>query len=188
MKQLIKGLLIISLSAILLTACRPSKAFASDLPKRYTTQTVNLLDKVKGRKVYRVPRNTKLRLIKEGNTWARVRYKGRALSVRKKYILNENSPKKYTGPQLKRAGAIIWRGRKYTYYTSRILPDPNNNLGVPGKWLDKEGFYRDKYGYIVLGSCTGNRGKIIATPFGKFGKVYDAGYCPSYLFDCYTNF
>lgn len=186
MKRTIKALLIITLAIIALTACRPAKVSAATV-KRYATQTIKLRKKAKGKVLRKVKVNTRLTLIREGKRWAVVKYNGNKYVTLKKYLHPKKSPRKYSGSDLRHAGAIIWNGCKYTYYTSRILPDPNNNLGVPGKWLDKEGFYRDKYGYIVCGSCTSNRGLIIPTPFGKYAKVYDAGYCPSNLFDQYTN-
>ena len=184
--KLIKGILLITLVAILLTACRPARVNAETV-NRYATQTIKLRQKANGKVLRKVKVNTKLRQIREGKRWAIVRYDGKRYVTLKKYLHERKSPRKYTGADLRHAGAIVWKGCKYTYYTSRILPDPNNNLGVPGKWLDSEGFYRDKWGYIVMGSCTSNRGRIIATPFGMYGKVYDAGGCPSNLFDSYVN-
>ena len=189
MRRLIKGLLIISLSAILLTACRPSKAFGAELPKRWTTQTVNLLDKVKGKKVYKVKRGTRVRLIKEGKTWARVKYKGQKLSVRKKYLNPERLPSKdkarYYINYLRTVAPVNWHGRKYTYYTSRLCPIWL--LPVSGLHVDKDGFWCDGKDYIVLGSSVANKANrtVYATPFGKYGKVYDTGgdSTPSWLCD-----
>ena len=46
--KLIKGLIIITTAAILLTACRPAKAHAETV-KRYATQTISLKDKAGGK-------------------------------------------------------------------------------------------------------------------------------------------
>lgn len=186
MKKLIKGVLLITLAAILLTACRPMKADAKTV-KRYATQTINLKDKAGGKTLLRVKRNTKLRQTREGNTWAIIRYKGKKYVTRKKFLHKMKSPNKYKGSQLRKAGAIWWCGQKFTWYSQRVLPDPTNWLGIKGKHVDEQGFICDKWDYIALGSNTANRGKIIATPFGKFGKVYDAGYVGTYWFDCYTD-
>lgn len=152
---------------------------------RYTTKTVALKDKVKGKTIYKVKRNTKVKQLKAGKKWSRVKYKKKTLYVQKRYLHKEKAPAKYTGSYFKKAGVIWWHDKKYTYYSQRVLP--GYGLKIPGRHLDKQGFVCDKNEYIVLGSNTGNRGKIIATPFGKFGKVYDAGYVGTYWFDCYTN-
>ncbi len=177
----------VALIIAMLTACRPSLKVSAETVTRYATQTIKLREKANGKVLRKVKRNTRLRQTRCGRRWAIVRYKGKQYVTLKRFLHPTRSPRLYKGSDLRSAGAIIWNGRKYTYYTSRILPDPNNNLGVPGKWLDAEGFYRDKYGYIVCGSCTSNRGLIIPTPFGKYAKVYDAGYCPSNLFDQYVS-
>lgn len=189
MKILNKGVIIITLfvfAAMLLIACRPAKADAATI-KKYATQTIKLRVKASGKILKTVKRNTKVYQIKEGRRWAVVKYKGDKYVTLKRYLSDRKAPRKYTGAQLRKAGAIIWGGCKYTYYSQRVLPDPNNYLGIVGKHIDGEGFICDKWGYICLGSCTGNRGRIVPTPFGKFGKVYDAGYVGYTLFDCYTN-
>lgn len=178
--------LILSTLVMMLVLFMPLSVQAKDV-KRYTTQSVVLKNKVKGKKVYKVPKNTKVILIKSGRTWAKVRYKKQELVCRKKYLLDERSPKKYTGAYFRKAGAIWWHSKKYTWYSQRVLPDPSNWLGIKGKHVDEQGFICDKWDYIALGSNVGNRGKIVATPFGKFGKVYDAGYVGSYWYDCYTD-
>lgn len=185
MRKITKGLIILTIAVIALTACRPSKALAATR-YRYTTQTVNLKNRVKGHTAHKVKRNTRVRLIKTGKRWAKVRYKGETLVCRKKFLHKYRSPKKYSGRYFRSAGVIWWRGQKFTWYSQRILP--GYGLKIPGRHLDSQGFVCDKWGYIVLGSNTANRGKIIATPFGRFGKVYDAGYVGTYWFDCYTNF
>lgn len=180
MKRIIKGLIIITIAVIALTACRPMK---SEAATRYTTQTVALRKNHKT--VHKVKRNTKLNVIKHGTKWSKVRYKGKTYLARKKFLHKLKSPKKYTGGYLRKAGVVWWKDQKFTWYTQRILP--GYSLPIPGRHLDCQGFVCDKWDYIVLGSNTANRGKIIATPFGKYGKVYDAGYVGTYWFDCYTN-
>lgn len=188
MKKIIKFILIVALVIAIL----PTKAEASGA-YRYTTIKVNLREKPKGKIVYKVSRNTRVKLIKEGKTWARISYKGQRLSVVKKYLNTEKLPSKtrskYYINYLHTCGPVHWHGRKYTYYTSRALPIWS--LPVPGLHLDKNGFFCDKNDYIVLGSSIPYKKakKVLATPFGKYGKVYDTGgwSTPPTLCDCATN-
>lgn len=155
--------------------------------KRYSTQTINLRKKAKGKVIRKIKRNTRVYQIRSGKRWSVIKYKGKRYVTLKKHLSPYRSPRKYTGAYFKRAGVIHWRGYKFTWYSQRILPDYNNNLGIKGKHIDGQGFICDKDNYICLGSNTSNRGKIIATPFGKFGKVYDAGYVTTDWFDCYVD-
>lgn len=91
----------------------------------------------------------------------------------------------YSGAYFRKAGAVWWDSKKYTWYSQRVLP--GTGLKIPGRHLDSQGFVCDANDYIVLGSNTANRGKIVPTPFGKYGKVYDAGYVGTYWFDCYVG-
>ena len=192
MKKHSKNCCMILIAMLIIAFCMVSPtskatAHAKSTSKiRYTTQKVNLKNKVKGHTVYKVGRNTKVRIVKHGKKWVKVKYKKQTLVCRKKFLSKEKSPKKYTGRYFRSAGVIWWHGRKYTWYSQRILP--GYGLKIPGRHLDSQGFVCDKNNYIVLGSNTSNRGKIVATPFGKFGKVYDAGYVGTYWYDCYTNF
>lgn len=150
---------------------------------RYTTQKVALRKNHKT--ILTVKRNTKLKVLRHGTKWSKVKYKGKTYLCRKKFLNKYRSPKKYTGAEFRQAGVIWYRGYKYTWYSQRILP--GYGLKIPGRHLDSQGFVCDKWGYIVLGSNTANRGKIVCTPFGRYGKVYDAGYVGTYWFDCYTD-
>ncbi len=178
MKKLIMGLIIIT-AVMLLSATANAKTLT-----RYTTRTVSLKTYSK-RTVYRVPRNTRLTQISAGRVWSKVKYKNRVLWVHTKWLHELRATKKYTGSYFRRAGAIHWGGKKYTWYSQMVLP--GYGLKIPGRHLDSQGFVCDNNGYIVLGSNTANRGRIIATPFGKHGKVYDAGYVGTYWFDCYVG-
>lgn len=190
MKKLIRGLIIITLALLALTACRPMKAQAAT---RYTTQRVVLKDKAKGKTIRKVKRNTKLNQRKEGKTWAKVKYKGKTYVCKKKYLNKESLPSKkksrYYINYLHTKGPVHWRGRKYTYYTSRLCPI--YKLPVPGLHLDKNGMWCDKWDYIVLGSSVQNKinRTVYATPFGKYGRVYDTGgySTPPWLCDTATN-
>ena len=192
MKKIIRGLLLITLAVLLLTACRPAKAHAETV-KRYATQTIKLRDKAKGKVMLRVKRNTKLYLTREGRRWAVIKYKGDKYVTLKKYLnterLTSHKRARYYIKYLRTRGPVYWHERKYTYYTSRRCPIWL--LPVPGMHLDKNGMYCDKNDYIVLGSSVDNKvnRRIIATPFGKYGRVYDTGgySTPSWLCDTAVN-
>jgi len=179
----ITGIILVVLFAILLAACRPMTTHAAGVTK-YTTRKTCMYNKAYGKVVKKLQRNTAVKQVKVGKAWAKVIYKGRTLYCRKKWLHPQKSPKLYDGAYFKRAGVIWWNGYKYTWYSQRVLP--GYGLKIPGRHLDGQGFVCDNNGYIVLGSNTANRGKLIATPFGRFGKVYDAGYVGTYWFDCYT--
>lgn len=181
MKRLIRGLLLIT-AIMLLSSTADAKTLT-----RYTTQTVTLRDSRNGKALTKVKRNTKVKQIRAGKVWARIKHDGKLYKVRKKYLADRKAILKYTGSEFKRTGVIHWDDHKFTWYSQRALPDTKNRLGIKGKHIDSQGFICDKQGYIVLGSNTANRGKIIPTPFGKFGKVYDAGAVGTYWFDCYVG-
>ena len=95
------------------------------------------------------------------------------------------SKPKYTAKQFKRRGVIRWHGYKWTWYSQKVLP--GGGLKIPGRRVDKNGYVCDKKNRIVLSSSTVKRGKVVKTPFGKKGKVYDTG-CAKGVFDVFTNF
>lgn len=180
MKKLIRGLLLIT--AVMLIS---STAQAKELT-RYTTQTVTLRDSRTGDAVMKVKSNTKVKQIRAGKVWARIKHDGKLYKVRVKFLADRKAVRKYTGARFKRTGVVYWNSYKFTWYSQRALP--GHGLKIPGRHVDKQGFVCDKYGYIVLGSNTANRGRIIPTPFGRYGKVYDAGFVSTNWFDCYTAF
>lgn len=187
-----KWAIIIMMVILVLTACRPAKVSAESV-KRYATQTINLRQKAGGKILKKVKRNTCVNLVKEGKKWAVVKYNGKKYSTVKKYLNKEKLPCKekaeYYIKYLRTTAPVIWHGRKYTYYTSRLLPIWK--LPVKGLHLDKNGMWCDKWDYIVLGSSRANKANkvIFATPFGKFGRVYDTGTAstPDWLCDTATN-
>lgn len=160
---------------------------------KYTTITVKLRNEATGKIIYTIPRNTKLQVLKNKKTQVKVKYKQNIFSVKKKFLNSESLPNEKKSKQyikkLRNRNLIHWRKRKYTFYTSRSFPI--YKLSVPGLHLDKNGFFCDKNDYIILGSSRKNKAnkKIIATPFGKYGKVYDTGgvSTPSWLCDCAVN-
>ena len=183
-----KGILIIILLAILLIILLLIPSFDTEgaTTRRYVTKTVKLS------KDLTVKAGTSVTLIKSGSKCT-VKYQGGVYKVHKKYLNTEGltsakKTRKYIR-QLKRRNPVRWHGRKYTYYTSRRFPV--HRLPIKGLHLDKNGIWCDKDGYIVLGSSRANRvkRKVFATPFGKYGKVYDTGgvSTPGWLCDVATN-
>lgn len=153
---------------------------------RYTTQTVTLRDSRNGKALTTVKRNTKVKQIKAGKVWARVKYKGKLYKVKKRYLCESRSPKKYTSDYFRRAGVIRWGGVKWTYYSQRLLP--GTRLKIPGRHVDSQGFVCDKDDYIVIAVTPAMRKAraIVPTPFGKYGKVYDCGAGGSAWRDCFV--
>jgi hypothetical protein len=92
---------------------------------------------------------------------------------------------KYSAKYFKRMGVIRWGGWKWTWYSQKVLP--GGGLRIPGRHVDKSGYVCDKKDRIVLSSSTVKRGKVVKTPFGKKGKVYDTG-CARGVYDVFTNF
>lgn len=158
--------------------------------KRYATQKIALKQQAssKSKTLYKIKTNTCVILQKKGKKWSRVKYYNNSMYAPTKYLCSQNSPKKYTRKQFKRAGRIRWRKKSWTWYTQRILP--GRGLKIPGRHVDKNGFVCDKNDYIVLASSIGykKQKKILPTPFGKFGKVYDTNGTWNYNWrDVYTN-
>ena len=72
--------------------------------------------------------------------------------------------------QFLRDGIVYSGGKKFSYYSQRVLP--GGGLNIPGRHVDG-GFVRDGNGYI----CVANDapiGTVISTPWGD-AKVYDRG-------------
>ena len=80
-------------------------------------------------------------------------------------------------------GVINWKGYKFTFYSSKILP--GGGLRIPGRHVNASGYVADKDGYIVLANDA-PKGTVIPTPFGYMGKVYDRGTYGNH-FDVYTR-
>lgn len=150
-----------------------SKAYLRDYPRTFKTHIVS------------VKQGTRVGLVWQNNKWSAVMYNKKCYFVENAALLPQPPIRAvYSGAYFRRAGAINWNGRKYTWYSQRVLP--GHGLRIPGRHVDSQGFVCDANDYIVLGSNTANRGKIVPTPFGKYGKVYDAGYVGTYWFDCYV--
>lgn len=183
-----KRIIAILLTLVLLTV--PLTAYAKPVD-RYTTQTVKLREKstAKSKTIYKVKANTKVSLLKTGKTWARIKYKGKNLSVEKKYLHKTQAKNVYPGKKFKRRGRARWNGCSWTWHSQRVLP--GRGLKIPGRHVDKKrGFVLDKDGYICLASGRNNKKKraIVPTPFGMYGKVYDTnGRNNNKWFDVYCN-
>lgn len=87
---------------------------------------------------------------------------------------NRTNTATYSARQFKRLGVVRWGGRRWTWYSERVLP--GRGLRIPGRHKDSNGYVCDENGYICLASCDLSKGTVINTPFGKKGKIYD--YCP----------
>lgn len=89
-------------------------------------------------------------------------------------VVNRSNTAIYSARQFKRLGVVRWGGRRWTWYSERVLP--GEDLRIPGRHKDSNGYICDKNGYICLASRDLSKGTVINTPFGKKGKIYD--YCP----------
>lgn len=93
----------------------------------------------------------------------------------------------YTLSDLQYHGVINWNGNRYTYYSQQVLP--GGGLKIPGRHVNAGGFVSDGDGYIVLANDVLDRGTVVDTPFGYYGKIYDRFGTgkPSHHFDVYTQ-
>lgn len=188
MKTISKGILILAVIAALMT---PSFDTEAKTVYKYATKTVQLKqrtnDRSKTMKTVKV--HTKLKITHEWKVWCRVEWNGKNYYTHKAYLHSQPCANKYTPKYFKRRGVIRWGGKKWTWYTQRQLP--GKGLKIPGRHLDKKlGYVLDKDGYIVLASSIGykKQRKILPTPFGRYGKVYDTNGTWNYGWrDVYTN-
>ena len=79
----------------------------------------------------------------------------------------------YSSSAFRRLGVLHWGGRRWTWYSERVLP--GYGLRIPGRHTDEQGYVRDGDGYIVVGTDDLRKGTVIDTPLGSQGKVYDCG-------------
>lgn len=179
MKTINKGLLVLFAVTLIMAPSFDTEA-KTKTTYRYTTQTVKLAKGVT------VKRNTRVKLLDKGKTRSLIEYKGKPYVTKTKWLHKEKSPRKYTPKQFRWGGIIRWHGCTFTYYSQRVLP--GGGLQIPGRHVDKRGFVCDKDGYIVIASTVNMKKKhaVVATPFGKFGKVYDCGAGSSKWRDCFV--
>ena len=92
----------------------------------------------------------------------------------------------YSPDEFQNLGVISWGGYQWTYYSELILP--GNGLNIPGRHTTEDGYVCDGDGYIVLAADLNMlpRYSIVDTPFGREGKVYDAG-CAYGVLDVYVR-
>lgn len=90
----------------------------------------------------------------------------------------------YTSDEFYDMGIIEWGEWSWTYYSEVYMP--GEDLPIPGRWTDENGYVCDENNYICLASSSLPKGTIIDTPFGKMGKVYDCG-CLDYIIDVYVS-
>lgn len=181
--------LLTALGAFLILLVLSATTVEAKTTNMYTTKTVQLKEaaRTKSKTLAKAKAKTRLTVIRQGKTWAKIRYKNWVVYAKKKELHKIKAVKKYTGRQLQRGGVIKWKGIRFTWYSQRSMP--GSGLRILGRHVDKQGFVCDKDGYIVVGSSIANKRKrvIVPTPFGKFGKTYDCGYVGSKHFDCYVN-
>ena len=131
---------------------------------------------------------TRLGVSKKG--WAKVKYKNKVRFIKNKF-LTKHKPKmagcykpKYSSRYFKSMGVVHYGGKRWTWYSQRVLP--GGGLNIPGRHLDDNGYVCDKNNYICLASNDLQKGTIINTPFGKQGKIYDCG-CELGTIDTYVG-
>lgn len=91
----------------------------------------------------------------------------------------------YSPDYFKEAGRISWGDWSWTWYSERVLP--GYGLRIPGRYTDSLGYVRDGDGYLCLASDVLDKGTVVATPFGSYGKVYDCGCGNNYTMDVYVG-
>lgn len=99
-------------------------------------------------------------------------------TTKKKKAKKKKSKKtkaKYSASYFKRMGVIKWNGRKWTWYSQKVLP--GGGLKIKGRHIDSNGYICDWKDRIVLASNGIKKGTVMKTPFGKKGIILDDG-CP----------
>ncbi len=82
-------------------------------------------------------------------------------------------------------GVEFWGDYRWTYYSEQVLP--GGGLDIPGRHTDENGYVCDAYDNICLASDFLEKGTVVATPFGKNGRVYDCGCGDNITLDVYVN-
>jgi len=137
---------------------------------------------------------TKLVRIKKGKAWDTISYHGKTRYVSNKHISTRmvkqpnrsvvKSNAKYSNSYFKRMGIIRWNGKRFTWYSQRVLS--GSGLKIPGRHVDGCGYVCDRNGYICAASSVLRKGAITSTPFGKPCKIYDYNASNSAI-DIYVN-
>lgn len=97
---------------------------------------------------------------------------------------DSGSEKIYSASYFRRMGVLRWGGWHWTWYSKKVLP--GNGLHIPGRHIDDDGYVCDENDYICLASSTLSKGKVLDTPLGKKGKIYDSG-CAADTIDVYVS-
>ncbi len=98
------------------------------------------------------------------------------------YVYDSNAL--YTSEDFQNMGIIDWGGWSWTFYSQQAMP--GEDLIIPGRYVDYNGYVCDENDYICLASSSLDKGTVVDTPFGKMGKVYDCGWL-SYILDVYVD-
>ena len=164
--------LIIAILLFLAVALLISTRAYAGVTKRYATKSVDLKDGT-GTVIVTVKVNTKLEVIAQNSKVTTVRYADQILTAPTKELHAKKAVNKWKGKSFKKRGRGRWNKCSWTWYSTR--QSCGKVRGVKGKHIGKRGFVFDKDGYIVLASGRSNKKKrkIVPTPFGYYGKVYD---------------
>jgi len=188
MKKLIKLLL---LSICLFCICSIN-ADAKGFSTGYivTDKPIKMYKKasVKSKVVRQLVHGKKVRYKYYKKGWYYVMRKGKKGYVRAKYVSKIYKVKRtkmlYSPSYFMRMGVIYWNGWRWTWYSQRVLP--GGGLRIPGRHVDENGYVCDINDYICVASSTLSYKTVVATPFGKPGKVYDCG-CAGGTLDVYVG-
>lgn len=127
------------------------------------------------------------------NGWASVNYNGIVAYMYSDYLAEVeaepvvviSSDAMYTPDELRISGVLLYDDYRYTWYSENVLP--GGGLDIPGRHVDSDGYICDENDYICLASDSLDRGTIVDTPLGKFGKVYDCGTGADDILDVYVS-
>lgn len=162
-----KTLLIIAIIFFTLTVLMIGTSAHGASTVRYLNKTIDV-DSTQSIKY-----NTRVQLLKSGKKYSMITYAGNTYEVRTEYLSTKKAVNKWPGKKFKRRGRGKWNKCSWTWYSTR--QSCGKVRGVKGKHIGKRGFVFDKDGYIVLASGRSNKKKrkVVPTPFGYYGKVYD---------------
>ena len=188
MRRLIRVFLLIACSLILFSV----KAEASSYKTGYIVceKPIKMYKKasVKSKVVRKLCNGKKVKYKYYKKGWYYCIRKGKKGYVRAKYVSDTYKVKKteriYSPGYFMQMGVIYWNGWRWTWYSQKVLP--GGGLRIPGRHVDADGYVCDEHDYICVASSVLSYGTVVATPFGKPGKVYDNG-CSYDTIDTYTN-
>lgn len=167
-----KFVLLLLIFALAFTPCHVSaKAIA-----RYATKTVELKDGTgaSAKTVATVKFNTKIDVVSQNKTWTVARYNDQVVYTKTAFLHEKKAVNKWPGKKFKKRGRGRWNKCSWTWYSTREYC--GKVKGIPGRHVNKKrGIVLDKDGYVCLASGKKNKKKhkVVPTPLGLYGKVYD---------------